>query len=105
MEPTKFEIRVVLKHYWKQDYEAAATAERIYEVKGEVIVSKHVEQRWFQSFNIGKENTKDLSCSGRPKLWYIIYIYTQSFGRKSTKQYSLAVRRTWCIKIYQTLPD
>ena len=30
MDLTKFEIRVLLKHYWKQEYKAAAAAGRIY---------------------------------------------------------------------------
>ena len=30
-----------------------------------------MEQRWFQSFNTGVENTKDLPRSERPKLWDI----------------------------------
>ena len=54
MELTKFEIRV-LKHYWKQDYKAAAEARRICEVEGEDVVSERVAQRWFQRFNTGEE--------------------------------------------------
>ena len=69
MELTKFEIRVLLKLYWKQDYKAAAAAQRICEVEGEGVVSKHVAKWWFQRFNGGEENTKDLPHSGRPKLW------------------------------------
>ena len=73
MEVTKFEIRVFLKHYSKQDYKAPAAARRICEVKGECVVSERVAQRWFQRFNTEQEkkNTKDLPCSGRPKLWDI----------------------------------
>ena len=61
MELTKFEIRVLLKHYWKQD-------RRICEVEGGV-VSVRVAQRWIQSFKPGEENTEDLPRSGRSKLW------------------------------------
>ena len=65
----KVEIRVLLKHYWKQDYKAAvAAARRICEVEGEGVVSERVAQRCFQRFNTGKGNTKDLPHSGRPKL-------------------------------------
>lgn len=71
MEVTKFEIRVLLKHYWKQDYKAAAAARKICEVEGEGVVSERVAQRWFQRFNNGEENTKDLPRSGRPKVWNI----------------------------------
>ena len=36
---TKFEIKVLLKYYWKQDYKAAAAAARkICEVEGEGFV-------------------------------------------------------------------
>ena len=63
---TKFGSRVLLKRNWKQDYTAAAAAPRICEVEGEG-VSERVAQRWFQHFNTGEENTKDLPCSGRPK--------------------------------------
>ena len=43
IELTKFEIRVLPKHYWKQDYKAAAAVRRICEVEGEG-VSEHVAQ-------------------------------------------------------------
>ena len=61
--------RVLLKHYWKRDYKAAAAARRICEVEGESVVSECVAQRWFQHFNTGEENTKKLPRSTRPKLW------------------------------------
>ena len=57
MELTKFEIRVLLKHYCKQDYKAAA-AGRICEMEGESIVSERVAQRRLQRFNTGEESTK-----------------------------------------------
>ena len=37
---TKFEIRVLLKHYWKQDYKAATATLRICEMEGESVVSE-----------------------------------------------------------------
>ena len=64
MEHTKFEIRVLLKHYWKQDYKAAAAARRIREVVGEGVVSERGAHQWFQRFNTGQENTKYLPHSG-----------------------------------------
>ena len=36
MELTKFEIRVLLYHYWKQDYKAAVAARRICELEDKV---------------------------------------------------------------------
>ena len=71
MKLAKFEIRVILKYYWKQDYKAYASAQRICEMEGEGIVSEHVAQQWFQHFNTGEANTKDLPHSGGPKLWDI----------------------------------
>ena len=71
IETYKVKIRVLLKHYGKQDYKAAAVARRICQVEGEGVVSERVAQRWFQRFNTGEENTKDLPRSGRPKLWDI----------------------------------
>ena len=59
MDLKKFEIRVFLKHYWKQDYKAAAAAAwRMCQVEGEGVVSEHVAQRWFQRSNTAEENTK-----------------------------------------------
>ena len=43
-ELAKFEITVLLKHCWKQDYKAAATARRLCEVEGEDVVSERVTQ-------------------------------------------------------------
>ena len=77
MELTKFEIRVLQKHYWKQDYKATAAARRICEVEGEGVVSERVAQRWFQLLN-----SKYLPGSGS----YIRDIENiRSFGRKSSK--------------------
>ena len=68
MELINFESRVLVKHYWKQDYKAAAAAaRRICEVGGDGVVSECVAQLWFQRFNTGEEN-KDLTRSGIPKV-------------------------------------
>ena len=37
-------------------------------MEGEGVVIERVAQQWFQHFNTGEENTKDLPRSGRPKL-------------------------------------
>ena len=69
MKLTKFEIRALLKHYWKQDYPTAATAARkICDVEEEGVVSERVAQRWCQHFDTGEENTEELPHSGRRKL-------------------------------------
>ena len=68
MELTKLEIRVLLKHYRKQDYKADR---RISDVEWEGVLSERVTQRWFQNFNTGEEKTGDLLFSGRCELWDI----------------------------------
>ena len=73
---TNFDVRVLLKHYWKQDYKVPAAARRLGEVEGEGVVSERVAQRQLQRFNTVEENTKDLPHSGRPKLWNIENIRT-----------------------------
>jgi hypothetical protein len=47
MENEKLEIRVLLRHYWKQDYKAGAAARKICEVEGERVVSTHTAQKWY----------------------------------------------------------
>ena len=42
---TKFEITVLLKYYWKQDYKVAAAARKTCEVEGEGLVSERKAQR------------------------------------------------------------
>ena len=42
MELIKFEIRVLLNHYWKQDYRVAAAARRTSEVEGEFFVAGYL---------------------------------------------------------------
>ena len=63
MELKKFEIRVLLKHYWKQDYKAAAMARTLCKVEGEGAVSERMAQQWFQHFNAGEGNTTYLPHS------------------------------------------
>ena len=58
MELTMFEIRVLLKLDWKQDYKAAAAARIECEVEGESVINERVAQRWFLRFNTGEENTE-----------------------------------------------
>ena len=56
MELTKFEITVLLMHYWKQDYKAATAARRMCEVEGDGVVGEPVAQRCFQRFNTGNKD-------------------------------------------------
>ena len=55
VELTKFETRVLLKYYWKQDYKATAAAGRISEMERESVVSERAAQLWFQRFKTEKK--------------------------------------------------
>lgn len=66
MENEKLEIRVLLRHYWKQDYKAGAAARKICEVEGQGVVSTRTARNWFKRFNDGRTSLKDYARSGRP---------------------------------------
>jgi hypothetical protein len=68
MEIEKYEVRVLLKHYWKQNYKAAAAAKK-YDVEGEGAVNERKAQIWFKRFassNLSLENERSLR---RPRIW------------------------------------
>jgi hypothetical protein len=48
MEMEKYEVRVLFKHYWKQNYKAAAATKKISDVEGEGVVNECTAQRWFK---------------------------------------------------------
>ena len=52
----KNEIRVLLRHYWKQGFNATAAARKICEVEGKDVVSNRVVQIWFKMFTNGDMN-------------------------------------------------
>ena len=74
MDLIKFEIRCLLKYYWKQD-NSRGSKNTVCEVEGEGIVRESAAQRLFQRLNTEKKNTKDLPRSGKPKLWDIENIH------------------------------
>jgi len=53
------EIRILLRHYWKQKFKAAEAANNIYEVEAEYIVSIRIAQKWFKKFNEGHTYLRD----------------------------------------------
>jgi hypothetical protein len=61
----KKEVRVLLRHYWKQNYIAAA-AQKKSDVEGEGAVNEHTAQRWFKSGNL---NLEDELCLGQTRIW------------------------------------
>ena len=61
-----FEIRVLLRHYWKQEFKATEAAKKICEVEGEEVVAVRTAQKWFKKFNDGHTDLRDEPRSGRP---------------------------------------
>jgi sulfur relay (sulfurtransferase) DsrC/TusE family protein len=54
MEMEKYEVRVLLRHYWKQNYKTAAAASTIFcDVQGEGAVNEYTAQRLFKRFASG----------------------------------------------------
>ncbi len=66
MEDSKLEIRVLLRHYWKQGYTAGAAAKKICEVEGDNVVSTRTARNWFKRFKDGRSSLADAARSGRP---------------------------------------
>lgn len=62
----KLEIRILLKHYWKQNFRAIDAAKKICEVEGDNSVSIRTVQKWFEKFNKGDMGLNDYPRSGRP---------------------------------------
>ncbi len=63
-----FQIRVLLRHYWRQHFKAVDATKKICKVEGEGIVSVRTAQKWFKRFNEGYTNLKDEPRSGRPTI-------------------------------------
>lgn len=60
------EIRVILRHYWKQDWKAIDAAKKICEVEGEGSVSIRSAQEWFKKFKNGDTSLDYAPHKGRP---------------------------------------
>jgi hypothetical protein len=67
LEMEKYEVRLLLKDYWKQNYKAAAAAKKIYDVEGEGAVNERMAQGWFKRFANGNLSSEDLTS---PELDY-----------------------------------
>ena len=53
-EITKFELRVLLRHYWRKNMDAKVVAKEICNVKGEEgTVAPRTAQKWSKRFNEG----------------------------------------------------
>ena len=62
----KTEIRVLVRHYWKQGFNATAATKKICEVEGDNVISERVARNWFKKFDNGDIDLEDKTRSGRP---------------------------------------
>jgi transposase len=69
MEMEKYEVRVLLRHYWKQNYKAVAAGGGGCDVEGEGAVNERTAQRWFKRFASGKLSLEDEQRPGRSRIW------------------------------------
>jgi transposase len=68
MEIEMYEVRALLRHYWKQNYKAAAAATKS-DVGGKGAVNERTAQRWFKRFASGNLSLEDEQRPGRPRIW------------------------------------
>jgi hypothetical protein len=59
MEMEKYEVRVLLRHYWKQNYIKPRQQQKLCDVEGEGAVNERTAQRWFKRFASGNLNLED----------------------------------------------
>ena len=64
-----FEVRVLLRHYWKKGLSAIAATEAICEVEGEGTVGKTAAIKWFKRFKDGDFALEDSARSGQPSVF------------------------------------
>jgi hypothetical protein len=59
MEMEKYEVRVLLRHYWKQNYKATAATKKLCDVEGEGAVNERMAQQWLKRFVSGNLSLED----------------------------------------------
>jgi hypothetical protein len=59
IEMEKYEVQVLLRHYWKQNYKAVAAAKKICDVEGKGAVNECTAQWWFEQFASGDLSLED----------------------------------------------
>lgn len=62
----KFEMQVLLRHYWKQGFNATDAVRKINEVEGEGTSVIRTAQTWFKRFSEGNMSLERKEGSGRP---------------------------------------
>jgi transposase len=91
MEMEKYEVRVLLRHCWKQNYKAVAAAKNICDVEGEGAVNERMGQRWFKRFASGNLSLEDEQRKGRPR----IMRRTKKLMNNSHQQVAQIIRHTF----------
>ena len=71
-----YEIRVLLRHYWKQNFKANETAQKLCEVEGEETITIEETEDWFNKFNAGDISLQMKEDSGH----YISMIHNIFFN-------------------------
>jgi hypothetical protein len=66
MEMEKYEVQLLLRHYWKQNYKATEAVKKKCDVEGEGAVNECTVQRWFKQFASGNLSLEDEQHLGRP---------------------------------------
>jgi phosphoribosylaminoimidazole-succinocarboxamide synthase len=69
MEMEKYKVRVLLRHYWKQNYKATAAAKKICDVEGKGAANECTAQRWFKWFMSGNLGLEDEQLPGQSRIW------------------------------------
>jgi histone-lysine N-methyltransferase SETMAR len=64
----KYEVRVLLRYYWKQISKAAAAAKKC-DVEGESVMNERTAQQWFKRLANGNLSLEDEQRPGRPRIW------------------------------------
>jgi transposase len=67
MEMEKYEVRVVLRHYWQKMIKLRQQQKKI-DVEGEGVVNERTAQRWFKRFASGSLSLEDEQRPGRPRI-------------------------------------
>jgi hypothetical protein len=69
MEMEKYVVRALFRHYWKQNYKAAAAANKKCDVEDEGAVNERTAQRWFKRFASSNLSLENEQRPRRPRIW------------------------------------
>ncbi|XP_014782746.1 histone-lysine N-methyltransferase SETMAR-like [Octopus bimaculoides] len=100
-EITNFELRVLLRHYWRNNLDAKAAAKAICDVEGEGTVAPRTAQKWFKRFNKGDFDPEDRPRSGRPAildegdLQAVLDVEPSSSTRELAEELSVYQKTIW----------